>query len=78
MEFPMFHADERGVTHFGVQDVPERELAVGPPPNPTGQKFRGQVRPDLTSVVMPFVALRGQTERQLILFGSKHFMKRWQ
>ena len=37
MEFPMIHADERGVTHFGVQDVPERELAVGPPPNPAGQ-----------------------------------------
>ena len=37
MKFAMIHADERGETHFGVQDIPERELAVGPPPNPTGQ-----------------------------------------
>jgi quercetin dioxygenase-like cupin family protein len=37
MKFTMIHADERGETHFGVQDVPARELAVGPPPNPTGQ-----------------------------------------
>ena len=37
MKFPMIHADERGETHFGVQDIPDRELAVGPPPNPTGQ-----------------------------------------
>jgi len=37
MKFPMIHADERGETHFGVQDIPERELAVGPPPNPTGR-----------------------------------------
>jgi quercetin dioxygenase-like cupin family protein len=37
MKFAMIHTDERGETHFGVQDVAERELAVGPPPNPTGQ-----------------------------------------
>jgi quercetin dioxygenase-like cupin family protein len=37
MKFAMIHADERGETHFGVQDIPERELAVGPPPNPMGQ-----------------------------------------
>jgi quercetin dioxygenase-like cupin family protein len=37
MKFAMIHTDERGETHFGVQDLPERELAVGPPPNPTGQ-----------------------------------------
>mgnify|MGYP005826353825 CR=1 FL=1 len=37
MKFPMIHADERGETHFGVHDIPDRELAVGPPPNPTGQ-----------------------------------------
>jgi hypothetical protein len=37
MKFPMIRADERGETHFGVQDIPERELAVGPPPNPAGQ-----------------------------------------
>lgn len=37
MRFPMIHADDRGETHFGIHDVPERELAVGPPPNPLGQ-----------------------------------------
>jgi hypothetical protein len=37
MKFPMIHADERGETHFGVQDIPDREIAMGPPPNPTGQ-----------------------------------------
>jgi hypothetical protein len=37
MKFPMIHADEQGETHFGVQDIPDRELAMGPPPNPTGQ-----------------------------------------
>jgi quercetin dioxygenase-like cupin family protein len=37
MRFPMIQTDERGETHFGIQDVPERELAVGPPPNPLGQ-----------------------------------------
>jgi len=37
MKFPMIYADEQGETHFGVQDIPDRELAMGPPPNPTGQ-----------------------------------------
>ncbi len=37
MQFPMIHADERGETHFGVQDLQDRELALGPPPNPPGQ-----------------------------------------
>ena len=37
MKFPMIHADEQGETHFGVQDLPDREVAMGPPPNPTGQ-----------------------------------------
>jgi quercetin dioxygenase-like cupin family protein len=37
MKFPMIHADEQGETHFGVQDVPEREVPFGPPPNPTGK-----------------------------------------
>ena len=37
MKFPMIHADEQGETHFGVQAMPDRELAVGPPPNPAGQ-----------------------------------------
>ncbi len=37
MKFPMILADEQGETHFGVQDVPEREVPFGPPPNPTGK-----------------------------------------
>jgi quercetin dioxygenase-like cupin family protein len=37
MKFPMIHADERGETHFGVHDIPHREVAMGPPPNPMGQ-----------------------------------------
>lgn len=37
MKFTMIQADARGETHFGVQDMPSRELAVGPPPNPMGQ-----------------------------------------
>jgi len=37
MKFSMIHADEQGATHFSVHDIPERELAMGPPPNPTGQ-----------------------------------------
>jgi hypothetical protein len=36
MKFPMIHADEQGEMHFGVQDLPDREVAMGPPPNPTG------------------------------------------
>jgi quercetin dioxygenase-like cupin family protein len=37
MKFPMIHADEQGETHFGVHDIPDREVPFGPPPNPTGQ-----------------------------------------
>ena len=37
MKFSMINADEQGETHFTFQDIPERELAAGPPPNPTGQ-----------------------------------------
>jgi quercetin dioxygenase-like cupin family protein len=37
MKFPRIHADEQGVTHIGVLDVPEHEARVGPPPNPVGQ-----------------------------------------
>ena len=33
----MIDADEQGETHFGFQDLPDRQLAMGPPPNPTGQ-----------------------------------------
>jgi len=36
MKFPMIQADEHGETHFGVTDIPEREVPFGPPPNPTG------------------------------------------
>lgn len=37
MKFPMIHADENGDTHFGVYDIPDREMPLGPPPNPIGQ-----------------------------------------
>jgi quercetin dioxygenase-like cupin family protein len=37
MKFPMICADEQGETYFGVQDLPEREVAMGPPPNPAGK-----------------------------------------
>ena len=33
----MVCADEQGETYFGVQDLPEREVAMGPPPNPAGK-----------------------------------------
>lgn len=36
MKFPAIFVDDQGETHFGVQEMPERELAVGPPPNPAG------------------------------------------
>ena len=38
MKFPMIHADERGETHFGVQDIADRELAMGPTEPPGGPK----------------------------------------
>jgi quercetin dioxygenase-like cupin family protein len=37
MKFPMIYADDQGETHFGLTDLPEEELAMGPPPNPPGQ-----------------------------------------
>jgi quercetin dioxygenase-like cupin family protein len=37
LQFPTIYADEYGETHFGQTDLPERELAVGPPPNPVGR-----------------------------------------
>jgi hypothetical protein len=37
MKFPSIVADEQGETHFHQTDLAERELAVGPPPNPAGQ-----------------------------------------
>lgn len=57
MKFTMILADERGETHFGVQEITERELAVGPPPNPTGQMS------DLGTVsTMRVIAFRAGTE----------------
>ncbi|MGZ9189770.1 MAG: hypothetical protein ACXW39_06920 [Nitrospira sp.] len=37
MKFPMIYADAHGETHFGVEDIEDRALALGPPPNPAGQ-----------------------------------------
>jgi hypothetical protein len=37
MKFPTINTDEKGETHFGVCDIPDCELALGPPPNPSGQ-----------------------------------------
>lgn len=54
MQFPMIHADERGATYFGVQDIPQRELAVGPPPNPPGQM--SNLGPVTTMSVISFPA----------------------
>lgn len=36
MKFPMIYTDEQGETHFGVSDLPDHEVAMGPPPNPPG------------------------------------------
>jgi quercetin dioxygenase-like cupin family protein len=33
----MIHADEKRETHFGIQELAEREVVLGPPPNPAGQ-----------------------------------------
>jgi quercetin dioxygenase-like cupin family protein len=57
MKFPVIHADTQGETHFGVQEIQERELAVGPPPNPTGQMS------DLGAVTtMSVISFRAGTE----------------
>ncbi len=37
MRFTTIYSDEQGETHFGFDDVPEKSLAIGPPPNPPGQ-----------------------------------------
>lgn len=37
MKFTTIYSDSQGETHFGVGDVPVRETAFGPPPNPVGQ-----------------------------------------
>lgn len=54
MRFPTIHADENGETHFGVRELPEHELAMGPPPNPTGQM--GDVGPVTAMRVIAFPA----------------------
>lgn len=42
MKFPRIYADDKGVTHIGVFDIPEHEARVGPPPNPVGQMTETQ------------------------------------
>jgi len=37
VKFPVIHADEAGGTHFGMEEFAEREVALGPPPNPAGR-----------------------------------------
>ena len=37
MKFTSTYADEQGETHFGAQDLPDRDVPFGPPPNPTGR-----------------------------------------
>jgi hypothetical protein len=37
MQFPMIYADDAGETHFGLTDLPERDVALGPPPTPQGR-----------------------------------------
>lgn len=37
MQFASIDTDASGETHFGVQELAEREMSVGPPPNPTGK-----------------------------------------
>ena len=37
MKCTKVYSDESGETHFGVQDTPDRVVALGPPPNPLGQ-----------------------------------------
>lgn len=37
MKVPQIYADEQGESHFGVYETPDRDLAMGPPPNPVGK-----------------------------------------
>ncbi|AMV32442.1 hypothetical protein VN12_09980 [Pirellula sp. SH-Sr6A] len=37
MKFNAIHVDTHGETHFGDEEFHERELAMGPPPNPVGR-----------------------------------------
>ena len=55
MKFPRIYADEKGVTHIGVLDLPEHEARVGPPPNPVGQMTETQA----VSTFAIFSALAG-------------------
>jgi len=36
VQFTTIYTDAQGETHFGAREIPEREAAFGPPPNPTG------------------------------------------
>lgn len=36
MKFQKIYADEKGESHFGTEDLKDREVAMGPPPNPVG------------------------------------------
>lgn len=36
MKFPKIYSDDYGDTHFGIHETMDRELAMGPPPNPMG------------------------------------------
>lgn len=37
MRFTVINTDHNGETHFAVEEVAERSLPLGPPPNPAGQ-----------------------------------------
>jgi quercetin dioxygenase-like cupin family protein len=37
MKFPQIFADKSGETHFGDHETPDKDLAMGPPPNPVGK-----------------------------------------
>ncbi len=37
VKFPAIQADDQGGTRFGVQEFAERDVALGPPPNPAGR-----------------------------------------
>lgn len=37
MKITTIHSDSQGETHFGTRDMPGRQTAFGPPPNPVGE-----------------------------------------
>ena len=38
MKFHRIYSDDQGETHLGTHEIPDQEVAFGPPPNPTGLK----------------------------------------